>query len=359
MAIPWGTIKSLVIFFGPLLLPKAIGYYRRVRAAPRIHGLKVRDLPAPMVRSIAILIAVAAVFLLRTLPIFSPENIFKTTQSRLQIPADVLFNRLSALRPSNTLTAADLALRAKFASLESRLLYLQHGPSVVATCPFCTSDDPRSYLYYALPDLLAPHLFNLIIIALATSSLLIGRTHSASAARFRAPASLAAVAAAFLDLYWVATYNHTANARALRLGQLDTFFWTARITRYTLIAVIDYVLSMVLYLSATQRAFVSPPSAVDRVEAATRGVRAALGVANASGVLKNTVLRDEELRGRSMAYWAHEVQLMREMMEEREVVEGVNDALLNRLDMRGIERDAEGWAKAVMSAGAGKEEVVG
>ncbi|EAQ83980.1 hypothetical protein CHGG_10384 [Chaetomium globosum CBS 148.51] len=360
MAIPWGTIKSLVIFFGPLLLPKAIGYYRRMRDAPRIHGLKVRPLPAPMTRAIAILFAVAAVFLLRTLPIFSPENIFKITQSRLQIPADVLFNRLSALRPSNTLTATDLALRAKFASLESRLLYLHHGPSVVATCPFCTSDDPRSYLYYALPDLLAPHLFNLIIIALATSSLLTGRANSASAARFRAPASLAAVAAAFLDLYWVATYNHTANARALRLGELDAFFWTARVVRYTAVAIVDCLLALVLYLSGTQRAFVNPPSAVERVEAVTRRLGTIMGVVNASGVVKNTVLRDEELRGRSVAYWAHEVRLMREMMEEREVVEGVNDALLNRIDIRGIERDAEAYAKAVlMPAGAGKEQVVG
>jgi hypothetical protein len=311
-----------------------------------------------MIRAIAILVAVASIFLLRTLPIFSPENIFKTTQSRLQIPADVLFNRLSALRPANTLTTTDLALRAKFASLESRLLYLQHGPAVLATCPFCTSDDPRSYLYYAVPDLLAPHLFNLIIIALATSSLLTGR--SSSAGRFRAPASLAAVAVAFVDLYWVATYNHTANARALRLGEIDTFFWTARAARYGAIAVVDALLATVLYLSATQRAFVTPPSAAERVEAVARGLGTIKGVVNAAGVVKNTVLRDEELRGRSTAYWAHEVRLMREMMEEREVVEGVNDALLNRIDIRGIERDAEMYAKAVlMPPGAGNEEVVG
>lgn len=315
-----------------------------------------------MTRAIFILLAVASIFLLRTLPIFSPENIFKTTQSRLQIPADVLFNRLSALRPANTLTATDLALRAKFASLESRLLYLQHGPAVLATCPFCTSDDPRSYLYYAVPDLLAPHLFNLIIIALATSSLLLGGSGalSASAGRFRAPASLAAAAVAFVDLYWVATYNHTANARALRLGELDAFFWTARAARYGAVALVDGLLAAVLYLSATQRAFVTAPSAAERVEAVVRGLGTIKGVVNAAGVVKNTVLRDEELRGRSTAYWAHEVRLMREMMEEREVVEGVNDALLNRIDIRGIERDAEMYAKAVlMPPGAGNEEVVG
>jgi hypothetical protein len=85
------------------------------------------------------------------------------------------------------------------------------------------------------------------------------------------------------------------------------------------------------------------------------------GKVNAAGVVKNTVLRDEELRGRSTAYWAHEVRLMREMMEEREVVEGVNDALVNRIDIGGIERDAEAYARAVLMPQGGevKEEVVG
>ncbi|KAK4035276.1 hypothetical protein C8A01DRAFT_18010 [Parachaetomium inaequale] len=358
MAIPWGTIKSLLIFFGPLLLPKAIGYYRRARAAPQIHGLKVRPLPARTARAVAVLLAVAAVFLLRTLPILSPENIFKVTQSRLQIPADVLFTRLAALRPGNTLTPTDLLLRAKFASLESRLLYLQHGPAVLATCPFCTSDEPRAYLYYALPDLLAPHLFNLVLIALATSSLF---THSRAERGWRTPATLAAVAAAFVDVYWVSTYNHTANARALRLHEMDAFFWTARAVRYAAVAVVDVLLALGLYLTGTQRAFVAAPSAAERVEGVVRALGGTKGKINAAGVVKNTVLRDEELRGRSTAYWAHEVRLMREMMEEREVVEGVNDALVNRIDIGGIERDAEAYARAVLMPQGGevKEEVVG
>jgi hypothetical protein len=359
------SIKSLLIFFGPLLLPKAIGYYRRARAAPQIHGLKVRPLPAPTARAVAILLAVASVFLLRTLPIFSPENIFKTTQSRLQIPADVLFTRLAALRPANTLTPTDLLLRAKFASLESRLLYLQHGPSVLASCPFCTSDEPRAYLYYALPDLLAPHLFNLVLIALVTSSLFTNSPRAGAAAApergWRTPATLTAVAAAFVDVYWVSTYNHTANARALRLHEVDFFFWTARAARYVAIAGVDVLLALGLYLTGTQRAFVAAPSAAERVEGVVRALGGTKGKVNAAGVVKNTVLRDEELRGRSTAYWAHEVRLMREMMEEREVVEGVNDALVNRIDIGGIERDAEAYARAVLMPQGGevKEEVVG
>ena len=342
------SIKSLLIFFGPLLLPKAISYYRSVRAAPQMHGLKVCPLPPRILHAILLLTAVAALFLLRTLPILSPENIFQATQSRLQIPADVLFTRLSTLRPSNTLTPTDLALRARFASLESRLLYLHHGPATLASCPFCTPDDPRAYLYYALPALLTPHLVNLVTITLATSSLLTRAPRLAGG--WRTPATLAAVAIAFLDIYLVSTYNHTANARALRLGEMEPFFWSARRTRYALLAALDLALAALLYLTATQRAFVAPPSAAERVEGCARALAGTKGKVNAAGVVKNTVLRDEELRGRGNAYWAHEVRLMREMMEEREVVEGVQDALVNRIDIAHVERDAEAYAKAVLMA---------
>ena len=271
----------------------------------------------------------------------------------------MLFTRLSTLRPQNHLTPADLALRAKFASLESRLLYLQYGPSTVATCPFCTSDTPRTYLYYFLPTLLTPHLANLATIALATSSLF----SSAAAPRWRTPATLAAVALAFLDLYLVASYNHTLNARALRLGEMEPFFWRARAARYLALALLDAALAALLYLAGTQRMFAAAPSAAERVEAVARVLAGVDGKVNAAGVVKNTVLRDEELRARGNAYWAHEVRLMREMMEEREVLEGVNDALLNRIDIGGVERDAEVYAKAVLmplsGVGRGKGGGVG
>ena len=41
------------------------------------------------------------------------QNVFTTTRSRLHIPTDVLFTRLSNLRPDGRLTSIDEALRAK------------------------------------------------------------------------------------------------------------------------------------------------------------------------------------------------------------------------------------------------------
>ncbi|KAK4644691.1 hypothetical protein QC761_307120 [Podospora bellae-mahoneyi] len=344
MAIDWGTIKSLLIFFGPLLLPKAISYYRSIRATSQTHRLKIIPLSPSLTRAIAILSAVATTFLLRALPIFSPENIFAITQSRLQIPTEVLFNRLSSLRELHTLTPLDLALKAKFTSLESRLLYLQFGPDVLGNCPFCKSDDPTSYLYYAIPSILTPHVFNLVVITLVTSSLFSGE----KAAGWRTPAAIASVVVAVLDLYLTSSFNHQSNSNKLRLQDLDLIFWSSRLMRFISLAMLDIFLALAIYLTGTNRAFVTPPSPAERIESVLKGLGNIKGKLNAAGVVKNTVTRDEGLRGRSNGYWAHEVRLTREMMEEEEVVRGMNDALENRLDVRSLERDAEEYTRGVL-----------
>ncbi|KAI1117507.1 hypothetical protein F5Y14DRAFT_350811 [Nemania sp. NC0429] len=340
VSISWGTIKSLVIFFGPILLPKAISYYQRLRASSTAANQPIRPLPVSGVRALSILLSNAFVFLLLALPPFAPENLFTLTSSRLQIPTDVLFTRLASLRPHNALTQSDAALRAKFVNLESRLLYLQFGPDVLASCPFCASDEPKTYLYYALPSLLAPHLFNLVVLSLATSAAITG----AEAARWRRSAAVASVVAAGLDVWVTSTYNYGANSRAARLSDLEMFFWTSRALRYALLGLLDAGVAALLYVSATNRLFVAPPDPASRVEAVTRQLLATKSRLSAVGIVKNTSLRDEDLRARTAAYWTHEGHLMREVMEDREVVEGMNDALANRISIQDITRDAENYA---------------
>ncbi|KAI1167217.1 hypothetical protein F5B18DRAFT_479659 [Nemania serpens] len=340
VSISWGTIKSLLIFFGPILLPKAVSYYQRLRASSTAANQPIRPLPASGVRALSILLSHASVFLVFALPSFSPDNLFALTSSRLQIPTDVLFARLTSLRPNNALTQSDAALRAKFVNLESRLLYLQFGPDVLASCPFCVSDDPKTYLYYALPSLLAPHLINLVVLSLATSATITG----AEAARWRRSAAVANVVAAGLDIWITSTYKYGANARAARLVDLEMFFWTSRALRYVLLGLLDVGIAALLYVSATNRLFAAPPDPASRVEAVTRQLLATKSRLSAVGIVKNTSLRDEDLRARTAAYWTHEGHLMREVMEDRDVIEGVNDALANRISIQDISRDAENYA---------------
>lgn len=325
-----------------MLLPKAIRYYRRY-SANSSRGQPIRPVPAPVSRALAILFAVSLVAFVSTLPIFSPENIFAKTYSRVQIPVDVLFARLAAIRPHG-LTALDSELRAKLVSLESKLLYLKFGPDAIVNCLFCSPEEQRSYVYYQIPAILAPHLFNIAVLALATSGLFVGREGKV----WRKYATLSAIFLIVADVFSLFHYEHQDNAKATRLEDLNMFYWNSRMYRHAAIAGLDAVLGLVLYLSSTNRAFAAPIPPAERLETTARRLESLRSKLMAMAVVRNTVNREGDLRGRTQAYWAHEGVFVGEMMEDREVMESVNNALESRVDMNVITADAEDYAKSVM-----------
>ncbi len=334
-----------------MFLPKAISYYRSIRAAPA-NGKAIGPVPPPVNRALTILFTVALVSLTSTLPYFSPENLFAVTQSRLQIPNDVLFIRAGALRPQGLLTDFDNALRQKLLSLESRLLYFQYGPDALANCLFCNSEDPTSYLYYSLPAILTPHLFNLCVLALVTSGLFVG----SEGAVWRISATVGGIGVAIADVWISSTYNHQGNARATRPEDIDAFFWKMRLYRGVAIAALDALLGWVMYLSSTNRAFVTPVSPAERIEGTMRQLEMTRSKLNATGVMRNTVARDAALRARTQNYWVDEGRVMGEYMEDREVVEGVHNALENRINIETIGKDADLYAQNLMAAMRGPQD---
>ncbi|CCE27237.1 uncharacterized protein CPUR_00709 [Claviceps purpurea 20.1] len=345
--VSWESFRSILLCLGPFLLPKAISLYRSLRVSSlSAQGLPIQPIPPRARIALGLLFALCSIYLVQTLSFFAPENLFLRTQSRLQIPVDVLFNRVSTLRPDNALTQSDLALRAKFVNLKSRLLYIQFGPSVLADCPFCNVDEPNSYFYYALPSILWTHLANLVVTAIVTSSAVTGKEGS----QWRSYATISGITAAALDAYLVRSYDSQANARQLRLTEVDFFYWSMRIYRLLGLCALNGLLGWVLYLSCTNRAFVRLPSPAERITQATSLLSTARSRLSAMGIINNTAMRDEELRGRSEDYWTHETNLMRGAMEQREVVEGVNDALSARINIDAINKEAETYTEGVLNA---------
>lgn len=326
-----------------MLLPKAISYYRQFRAGTSSPGRPIRTVPPPVSRALGILFVVSLVALISTFPMFSTENLFIKAQSRIQIPVDVLFTRINAIRPQG-LTALDNRLREKLISLESKLLYLKFGPDALANCLFCAAKDPTSYVYYALPSILAPHIFNVIVLALVTSGLFVG----SEGAVWRRFVTLSAVVMASVDLWFLTQYDHQLNAKATRVEDLDMFFWKSRMYRCVGIAGLDALLGWLMYLSSTNRAFAIPVSPAERLESTTRVLDSVRSKLAATAVVRNTINRDEGLRSRTQAYWVHEGRLMGEMMEDREVMESMNSALENRVNVASITADADAYAKNML-----------
>ncbi|KAI4172225.1 MAG: hypothetical protein LQ343_003660 [Gyalolechia ehrenbergii] len=338
------TLKTILFTLGPLALPRIISYYRNYRAKARWRPVPVRPLPTYVYTALNILFVSCLFALISTIPTFAPENIFSVTSSRLQTPNDVLFTRLGYLRPDGKLTAADDLLKPRIASIDARCLYLFYGPSVVTHCPFCKSDEPMSYFWYAIPMILFPHIIHLFALGAATSSAIAGKEGN----RWRTSAVMIGVGLALFECYLTGAGDFKANARALRAEDLNHFHWNMRIWRGMGIAVADAALAGFLWASATNRMFVVPPTAAERMETSIKVLGNARGRLGALTIVRNVVVRDEGLRRKAEAYWRNEGQIMSEVMDEREVVEGMKSALgSGRIDVTKVEEEARRFADGI------------
>ncbi|KAJ6123713.1 hypothetical protein N7471_011030 [Penicillium samsonianum] len=309
ITISWGTVKSLLIFFGPVLLPRLITAYRSLRVSIASRP-PPRPLPAAPGRALNILFGGIVFFLLLSLP-FNPHapepNIFSQTRSRLNTPTDVIFNRLARLRPDNFLTEADNLLQSKFTSLGARKVYLTYGPDALVSCQYCSFDNLYTYLMYYLPfHVLLPHLGHLLLLGVATSAPIAGR----EASRWRTKFTLAGLVLAAIDIYIMATYDAIQGApRSVRAGQTppSSIYNNITLLRPLAFVVCDVICSLVLWLSATNRFFFKPPSTVEQVdEAVSVAVQTLMGAntkLHAASVTRNAVVRDSALKNRDDLYW--------------------------------------------------------
>lgn len=253
--------------------------------------------------------------------------------------------RLAALRP---LTEADQKLREVLddGGLDARLLYAHYGPHVLATCPFTSSGDlaaGQDYFYYALPSIVVPHLLHLFALGIATSGILSGK----EGARWRTPAVIAGIVLAIAEVWFVATYDDRPNARSTRLSEIDFVFWKVQVWRGLAIAAVDGGLGWVIWLQATGRAFLNPPSAGERIADHNQSLERLLVRSKGVGVLRNGTVRDANMRGKANDYWAKEGEIMRDVFEQPETVEAQRNAL-KRLDIVRVGREAESYVDSIL-----------
>ncbi|PYH97578.1 hypothetical protein BO71DRAFT_416909 [Aspergillus ellipticus CBS 707.79] len=303
------ALKSLFIFFAPIIIPRAITYYRSLRVALATRP-SPRPLPQDASRALNVLFFAITLCLCLSLP-FNPhapyQNIFTLTHSRLNTSTDTIFARLARLRPDQTLTAADTLLKSQFSSAGARMLYLRFGPDALTKCLFCTLDNPNSYAFYYIPfHVFVPHLFHLAVIGLVTSAAFAGL----DASKWRTEFTMAAVGLALLDFYIVLTYEPLKFASAaVRAGVAvpPSSYYQLGMLRPLAFAVCDGVCALLVYLSATRRFFFSPPSRAEQVDqlisASLSSLAGTTSKLHAVSVARNAVVRDKVLKDRDDTYW--------------------------------------------------------
>lgn len=193
-------------------------------------------------------------------------------------------------------------------SYSSRQLYLRFGPATLLNCSFCHPDDASSYLLYHLPvNVLLLHLLHLAILGLATSEPLAGL----EASWWRNRSSLGALALAIVDIYVTTTFTPSID---VRMPSPTGMFWTARTIRPLAICILDTIIALLIYASATNRfVFFTSPTDSDP-ELARRKQEQMLAQTNialqmaqtklrAFSVARNATVRDRDLKAADDEYW--------------------------------------------------------
>ncbi|KAL8746734.1 MAG: hypothetical protein Q9190_001292 [Brigantiaea leucoxantha] len=190
-----------------------------------------------------------------------------------------------------------------------------------------------------------PHLLHLFALGAATSSIVAGKEVN----RWRTQAVILGVVLCIADCYMVASYDWKANARAVRAEDLDHFYWRMRLVRGLGMAISDALFTVLLWASSTNRVFVIPQTATERTEAALQQLEGIRGRLGAIGIVRNVVARDEGFRKKGDVYWRREGQMMSEVMDEREVVDGIQGALgSGRIDVTLVEEEARKYAEGII-----------
>ncbi|KAJ6202043.1 hypothetical protein J3E72DRAFT_291422 [Bipolaris maydis] len=324
------NVHSLLSIFGPFLIPLVFDSIKAARTAS--PSVPIRPTPPRVQYALNLLFLSAVVCLGLSLSRYAPENVFLKTQSHIRTEPSVLFVRLRHLRP---LTDEDEALLTKFKwGMRNKLLYLAYGPDTLLNCVWCTvadGNDQFNYFLYSLPKIVTPHIFQLAVLGLATSSLV-----GAEGSRFRIHATIAGIFVTVVEVWYMGTYDILVNKRAKYVQDLDSAYWRVRFLRYMTFALVDMGLAYVLWATSTNRLFAKPISIAERIEVTTRTAEDTFNKMRALGLLTNSVNRDPALRGVREEYWRTEGQVTAEVVQDEVVTEQIN-AAISRLDMGSLE----------------------
>lgn len=308
--VSWATLQTLLVILGPIIYSRGKAFYISIKSSgpPRPMSTAAR-------RLLNILFITAVIALASTFDFFTPENIFTKTSSRLQIPTDVLFTRLSKMRE---LTPQDETLRSRLLTKEARLLYAAYGPAPLMECNWCSLENPNTFLFYALPNLALPHLLHIAVLGIVTSSFL-----SSYGRIWRTQATIAGLGLLLAEVYLVgiskADYKHNTGAKSTE--EVHWTHWRVHFLRGVGMSLVDACLGYAIFLTATGRWNwgLETLRMEERLETLRKATENLYGKLHVEGHLRQTVLGHKDLRERSLEYWTTEENTRAEIMQNENV----------------------------------------
>ena len=205
---------------------------------------------------------------------------------------------------------------------------------------------PETFLFYALPSILLPHLVHTAVLGLVTTKRVFGSDNKAGAV-WRTQATLVGVALAVSEVYYVSTYSHTPNISARSAADNVYPYWTILTYRGLAVALVDAVLGYAIYLTATGRwGGLLSDSPVEKIDAVSTALEDAIKKTSSAISLKQAVMTDADLRRQVVNFWEKE-DLTRREIAETEGVRLARRAVERRRDWATIRTDARQRARAL------------
>lgn len=226
----------------------------------------------------------------------------------------------------------------------SRLIYLTYGLSSLLNCSFCHPTQPQTYVLYSLPvTVFLPHLIHLTVIGLATSPSITSAWTTKSRFTFLVPS----LGLLLLDIFMNTLYTPYPSLIRPADPSPVSLFTLLQLLRPLSFCVLDAIFAFYIWAKATNRfiffPFLSDPDAASNISSDELQMQAQELVRNmgmglsmvqsklrAYSVAKNTVLRDEGLKGVEKRYW-EEVQrregggeVGQDIYEDEEVQEAIS-----------------------------------
>ncbi|KZT24148.1 hypothetical protein NEOLEDRAFT_1094760 [Neolentinus lepideus HHB14362 ss-1] len=216
------SVDAFLISSLAIVLPTV--YY--LRKATLLNG---SPLP-PLRRPLSVLVVLHTLYLLYTLLLKYPPNLFKKLDVPLTTPSENIRNML---RSYGEIPPTLDTLLTRLSSFEARTLYVRFGQSVIQTCHYCHT--PSEYALHALPNPLLGYLWEAAVLGLVT-------IRGSFRERWRKWGVGALVATAVMEAYWILTVEVKIPRSGKGVTMWHDRFWTIRHLIFLVLPVILHIL---------------------------------------------------------------------------------------------------------------------
>lgn len=335
----WAWGKPFVPVLLTWFIPKLTQTYHKIRNPPA----KLRALRSPLTKThAAVILLLFATAVLQLVYAYSRdyENVVLLTGSRMQTSGSVVMSRFKKIRavaeginPKDyQLTDREDAFFKVYQTDKGRALFTVFGPDVLTDCKWCHPESQSSYFLYSIPNAVAVYVINLLVTGIATSSSISFQANS-----WRKTVLYISFILMTVDLLRINSQTGLDNLMRPN-NKVEWYFQILPVWRAHILAGMDAVLGVCMFLSTTGRLFHTPEPLFPRVTKWSNQLKTAGERAKAAIMIKRSVLKNPELAAQEVDFFS-KFKTKEEEISADEKVQYARDQARQRTNLNQVKND--------------------